>query len=219
MYILDHLPLILTLAFLEGILSVDNAIVLALQVRVLPPGLQKKALTYGIVGAILFRLFALSILGLLMKWTWIKWVGGGYLIWVSGRHLLKPKSNHESAEPSVVASFWKTVLLVELTDIAFAVDSILAAVALSNEFWVVFLGGVMGMILMRFASGVFVNLLKQFPQFEFAAYRMVFLIGLKLCVDGMKLPHCDFNSLENPAFWIFWGLLALCFLSGFRKKV
>jgi hypothetical protein len=79
------------------------------------------------------------------------------------------------------------VLIIELTDIAFAVDSILAAMALAgsrdDKLWVVVSGGLLGVILMRFAAAIFVGLLDRFPRFEISAYLLVAVIGLKLVID------------------------------------
>lgn len=205
------------LVFLEGILSIDNALVLALLARHLPKEQQKKALTYGLFGAVFFRLIALAFATYLMKWRWVKFVGGGYLLWISIQHLFFSKQDENSPQAKK-AGFWKTVFIIELTDIAFAVDSILAAVALSNKFWVVFTGGFIGVILMRFAASVFLKILDRFPNFETAAYLLVLIIGSKLILEGLKLPWIDFHSSAHPAFWIFWGLMLCGITYGFRPK-
>lgn len=207
------------LAFLEGILSIDNALVLALMARHLPKEQQRKALTYGLAGSVVFRLASLTIVSHLMRWTWVKFVGGGYLLIVGGSHLIKRANGDDlSKAPSKKRGFWATVALIELMDIAFAVDSILAAVALTNKFWIVFTGGMMGVLLMRFAASGFLALLHRFPNFETTAYLLVTVIGAKLVVDGFHFPGVDFHSASSPAFWIFWGMMLLSLLFGFRRK-
>jgi len=210
------------LVFLEGILSIDNALVLALIVRSLPKHLQKRALTYGLAGAVVFRLIAISLATYLMQWTWVKFVGGGYLLYLSLHYWWTSrrdkKEEQEDLARSVPRSFWMTVLIVELTDIAFAVDSILTAVALTTDTWVVMTGGFLGLLMMRFAAAIFIGLLEKFPRFEPTAYLLVFIIGVKLIVDGIHFPGVDFHSFRNPAFWIFWGSMALCLGYGFTKR-
>ena len=220
---LNDLAAIGFLIFLEGVLSIDNALVLALIVRTLPVEQQKRALTYGIAGAIAFRVVAISMATFLMRWWWVKFLGGGYLLYLSLHYFwTKNKGEEDQKGPKRKArSFWGTVIVVELTDIAFAIDSILTAVALSNKLWVVISGGVIGLVLMRFAASVFIRLLERFPRFEPTAYLLVFLIGVKLLIDGFHFPHVDFHDTKNPAFWIFWGSMALSLLFGFtnnRKK-
>jgi len=127
-----------------------------------------------------------------------------------------------------------TVLVIELTDIAFAIDSILAAIALVGsapaahagthpKLWVVLAGGMLGVVLMRYAAVVFIRLLERFPRFEEAAYLLVILIGAKLLVDwglnSAEHPHrVDFHSPGSPAFWAFWILMVACFCVGFLPK-
>ena len=216
---LQDLAIVLLLAFLEGILSIDNALVLALLARKLPEEQRKKALTYGLMGAVIFRLIALSLATYLMKWTWVKFVGGGYLVFVALQHLISSKSpeSDPSKGPPGINQFWKAVLLIELTDIAFAIDSILAAVALSNKFWIVFTGGLIGVILIRFAASLFLGLLEKFPRFEKVAYQLVLWIGLKLLVDAFHFSGVNFHSPNSPAFWIFWGGLLTLVGSGFYR--
>lgn len=210
------------LIFLEGILSLDNALVLALIVSPLPEALRKKALLYGIVGAIVFRIVAISLASHLIEMNWVKFVGGGYLLYLSCdfafKHFTKTLEQEKAEEKAKHRSFWMTVIVVELTDIAFAIDSILTAVALTKKVWVVITGGVIGLFMMRFAASIFIKLLEKFPRFEATAYMLVFLIGAKLVIEGFHLPYIDFHSPSHPAFWIFWGIMMLSFLSGFFKK-
>ena len=207
------------LTFLEGILSLDNALVLALIVTHLPKELQKKALIYGVWGAIIFRTIAVFFATYLMYWNWIKFVGGGYLLflaiqyWISGKESEKKKK-----EFTKHSGFWKTVIIVELADIAFAIDSILTAVALSNKIWIVLTGGIIGLLLMRFAASYFIQLLEKFPRFEDTAYILIFIIGFKLILEGFHFSFLDFHSSSTPEFWGFWILMLLGFLFGFTRK-
>lgn len=215
----QDLLLIPVLGLLEGLLSIDNALVLALQVRGLPEAQRRKALTYGLAGAVVFRLVALYLITSLMKWTWVKWVGGGYLVFIALKHLLSRKEEDDPhALGKVTQNFWKTVVMVELTDIAFAMDSILAAVALTDKIWIIFVGGFIGIIMIRYAATAFTKLLDRFPGFEAAAYYLVALIGFKLILEAVHVEGWDFESPSNPAFWVFWGLMAICLGAGFVRK-
>jgi YkoY family integral membrane protein len=210
---------ILFLIFLEGILSIDNALVLAVLARDLPKEQQKKALTYGLIGAVVFRLIALSLVTKLLAWNWVKFVGGGYLVFLAIKHFFfGEKSESEKKREKSPRNFWTVVALIELTDIAFAVDSILAAVALSNKFWVVFTGGILGVVMMRFAASIFIVLLNKYPNFENTAYLLVLVIGAKVILEGLRLPGIDFHHASAPSFWIFWSIMFACVLYGFMPK-
>jgi YkoY family integral membrane protein len=273
------------LIILEGVLSIDNALVLGLLAKRLPKHQQKRALTYGLVGALVFRIIAIATATFLLQWTIFKLLGGGYLIYVAVKHFFfdahDPEKEHirigpdghpilvdettgreltkaeeeqeiESRTPAPTevlekvvrsrktAAFWPTVFVIEMTDIAFAVDSIVAAIgvvgrpptghpegATHPKLWVVVLGGFLGLILMRFAAVLFIKMLDRFPRFETAAYLLVVIIGLKLCIDwaGNKFfstpqnEHpVDFHSPSSPAFWIFWVAMILSFAVGFLPK-
>lgn len=213
------LPIIGLLIFLEGILSIDNALVLALIVRELPPQQHKRALSYGLIGALAFRTLAIVAAAFLMHMRWVKFVGGAYLCYLAFDYFYASATHADKQSRYVKKrSFWMTVLIVELTDIAFAVDSILTAVALTQKIAVVLTGGIIGLILMRYAAVVFIDLLKRFPRFEVTAYALVAIIGIKLVIDGFHLPHVDFHESSSPAFWIFWLSMALTLGFGFIPK-
>jgi YkoY family integral membrane protein len=240
---LRDLAVIGVLVVLEGILSLDNALVLGLLARPLPKHLQKRALTYGLVGAFVFRIVAVVLATWLMQMRWVKLAGGGYLIYITLEHFIFSHGKHPEAADAQLApdgallagsstgdarprgqpGFWSTVAAIEMTDIAFAVDSILAAVGLvadRTKTWVVIIGGMLGVVLMRGAAVLFIKLLKRFPRFELSAYLLVLLIGTKLTLDwalnkDSKRPTLDFHHPGSATFWIFWGLLLICLLVGF----
>jgi YkoY family integral membrane protein len=231
---------IVTLVFFEGLLSIDNALVLALLARRLPEALRAKALTYGLGGAFVFRFIMIGLAQYLLQWRVVKLVGGGYLLWISLRYFFfeEPKpsgDDHEGAPPvGRETGFWTTVALIEVTDVAFAVDFILAAIALVGnapvghvglhpKYWVVVTGGMIGVMLMRIAASMFIRLLERFPRFETSAYLLVLVIGTKLLVDwavnsAQQPNRADFHTPSSPLFWAFWSLMAICIGIGFVPK-
>ncbi len=226
-----------TLAFLEGLFSADNAIVLALMVRHLPKRDQRSLLMWGLWGAVVFRFIALVFAAFLIKFWLFKVIGGAYLLYLAISHFVSPDDDH--AESSGVSpgsdrrrwqrfmrGFWGTVISVTLTDIAFSIDSILAAVTMSEGFparfgdngklFIVFTGGVLGIITMRFAVRYFLILLDRFPGLAEGAYCLVAWIGLKLLVSGLHQakyndqPLIDFHMPE----WLFWvGMILIALIS------
>jgi YkoY family integral membrane protein len=202
---------ILFLVFLEGILSFDNALVLAVLANKLPEADRKKALTYGMWGAIGFRFLALGLLVFLLQSIWIKFVGAGYLFYLAGDHFFGSDSDDDAKEGHT--SFWKTVLMVELTDIAFSSDSILASVGVSHDFWVVFTGGMLGIIMMRVAAILFIRLLQIFPGLETSAYVLIAIIGGKLLAEGCGV-NCDVSEIRG----LFMALGGFALASGFLPR-
>ncbi len=205
---LHNFFIVLTLVALEGLLSADNALVLAILVKHLPRQQRKKALRYGIWGAFIFRLIAILLAKELRRFWPFRLLGGLYLCYVSITHFLSRDTEEPELAEVSQKGFWGTVVAVELTDIAFSVDSILAAVAMSDKVWVVYLGGVLGIITMRFVAGGFLRLLDLFPRLETAAYLLVAWIGVKLCLETF--------DIRFPT-WLFWGVMFVLFASGFLK--
>lgn len=265
--------IVLILVLMEGILSVDNALVLGMLARRLPKSQQSRALTWGLIGAFVFRLAAIAFIGQLLQWHWAKLLGGLYLLYVALKYFvvearekseesivespeggptlvdantgkpLAPASELAELEARTVVpipdadetditgpvgkkypSFWLTIISIELTDVAFAVDSIFAAMAFippmpqgKSKLWVVFTGGFLGVILMRYAAVAFIKLLEKFPRFELSAYLLVTVIAGKLLAEYFFL-QLNFHSLKTTEFWVFWVLMTLSFSSGFVPK-
>lgn len=197
--------IILNLFILESLLSIDNAAVLAVMVKNLPPRQQKKALRYGLGGAYFFRGLCLLIASYLIKIIWLKIVGGLYLIYLVYGHYTKANDTIEEASSPKdsrifkVASriglnqFWATIILVEIMDLAFSLDNVFAAVALTDNFYLIMAGVFMGILAMRVVAGWFVTMLAKYPSLEDSAFVVIALLGLKLVLTGV----IDYTSLET----------------------
>jgi len=205
--------LIGTLVVLEGLLSADNALVLAVMVKHLPEEKRKKALFYGLIGAYVFRFIAIGIGMFLIKLAWVKVLGALYLAWLSVKYFIdKRKGNAEEEEAHgmnqnsvlfrMFGVFWGTVAMVELMDIAFSVDSVLAAFGVSNEVWILLLGGMLGILMMRGIDGVFLKLLERIPELETTAYILILIIAAKmlLSVIHIEISHTVFFIILVVAF-------------------
>lgn len=171
---------LINIVLLEVILSIDNAAVMATMVKKLPQELQKKALTYGIIGAYFFRGLALVFASLLLSISWLKIVGGLYLFYI-GVKSLYTKSEEEVKSSS--HSFWGAVLSIEIMDLVFSIDNVLAAVSFTKNFNLILLGVFVGILGIRFATSKFINIINQNPQIEKIAYVVVSSLGLKLVLS------------------------------------
>ena len=179
------ISVILILIVLEVILSADNALILGVLVQKLPVHLRRKALLYGILGAYVLRGLALLFAALVIKLWWVQALGAAYLLYIALKHFLKPEEAH--APPpleATAAQFWKVVAQVELMDLAFAVDSVLVAVALSDKLWVIYTGVFLGILAIRMLASLVVTLLDRYPRFKHLAYVVVGLAGVKLAIGG-----------------------------------
>jgi YkoY family integral membrane protein len=203
------------LVLLEGLLSADNALVLAVMVRHLPKSQQRRVLFYGIWGAVGFRILALSLSSILLTFWYCKVIGGAYLLYLAISHFIRPEDSNQSQESKPtrwLRGFWGTVTSITLADIAFSIDSILAAVAMAVGFparfgdrgklSIVFVGGVLGIITMRFVVRYFLILLERFPGLEEGAYYLVAWIGLKLSISGFHQGGYLGYEIPEGLFWL-----------------
>jgi YkoY family integral membrane protein len=206
----------LNLVLSEGLLSFDNALVLAILVSHLPQdrsyklgpfemSIQQWALTAGIFGAYFFRVIAIGLGTYLIQFWTLQLIGGGYLLWLAYEHFFVGE-DEESQMTAYGKGFWGTVIKVELMDIAFSIDSILAALGISKRVWIILLGGMLGILFMRLVAGVFVRLIERFPLFKHTGYALVALIGYRL-VSEVDWIHFSkfFDSLGSVGV----GLLVL----------
>jgi YkoY family integral membrane protein len=182
---------ILNLILIESLLSVDNAAVLATMVRDLPKTQRKKALRIGIILAYIFRGACLLFASILMKISWLKLLGGGYLLYIF-IHFFYKKLKKELAieEPKTagrkvkfLSPFMSTVLMVEIMDLTFSIDNVFAAVAFTDNIVLVCIGVFIGIIAMRIVAGYFVRLMEMFPFLDTLAFVIIGMLGIKLCLS------------------------------------
>lgn len=249
--LLEYGWVLLVLIALEGLLAADNALVLAIMVKHLPERERKKALFYGLAGAFVFRFASLFAISFLVDVWQVQALGALYLLFIAGNHIFRKLIVNKGRTAAVVgpdkdkkqSGFWMTVFKVEVADIAFAIDSILAAVALAvalptttlpaiggmdgGHFIVIFLGGFIGLLVMRFAATLFVKLLESRPLLEITAFFIVGWVGVKLAVHTLAHPavHVVSHDWAESTAWklIFYAVLLIIavtgwFLSGGRSK-
>lgn len=199
---IDILSALFILIMMEGILSVDNALALAVIVKHLPEEQQKKALVYGIWGAYAFRAIALLLGVFLIKLWFIKLAGALYLLHMAYVHFFGKEDEGETSNDSS-KGFWRTIIAVELADIGFSIDSIVATLGVSDSFWVLFTGGCLGILMMRYCASIFIKLLKKYPEFENTAFVLIALIGAKLLltVFNIHIPELMFYGLMGATFF------------------
>jgi len=210
----SFIVIVLQLIFLEGILSIDNAAVLGAMVTPLSEhepipwpkrltgfghavnkllGPQRTAaLKVGLIGAYAGRGIMLVAASYIIQNPWLKLIGAAYLIKLALDDLSAhgySGGDETSGRPVQVRTFWSTVLAVELMDLAFSLDNVVAAVSLSDKLWVVMLGVAIGIVLMRFAAGVFSKVIEKAPILKTAAYILVLNIGVELLIEDLGHVH------------------------------
>ena len=203
------LAIIGNLIIIESLLSVDNAAVLATMVMDLQPRERDKALKYGIFGAYFFRGLAMIFASVLLKFWFLKPLGGLYLLYLvygywKGKQtetkeddIIDKKSNWlYRATVGSLGSFWATVALVELMDMAFSIDNVFAAVAFTPNIILVCVGVFIGILAMRFIAQWFVKLMEKYNFLETAAFIVIAILGIKLTLSLFEhfYPESGFSK-------------------------
>jgi len=212
------------LVVLEGLLSADNALVLALMILGLPRRDQKKALRYGLVGAFGFRIAATLLATQLIRISWVQLLGGLYLLYLSYQHFFRSGTAAERSTPRTATAWlgmtalWATVVKVELVNIAFSVDSILVAVAMSKKIWVVLAGGLLGIVAIRVVIAQLLAIVRKYPAIVDGAFIIIAWVGVKLLVEYLRMAGYVRFAIDK---WFSFALIAAIFLLSYlyaRRK-
>lgn len=218
--------IIFSLVMIECLLSVDNAVVLAAQTRVLPTlKEQEESLFYGIWGSYLFRFLIIGIGTYLINFWEIKVIGAAYLIYLVYRFFHSRYSGRKRRKIRTSADrltgrkrFWAVVAQIEFMDIIFSVDSVLASLAISPNPVIVLIGGLIGIACMRGVAEVIMKLMRKIPELEPMAYALIFVIAIKLF---LTIPAIDIE-IPSQIFGMFMlAVFAITIIIHFirRKRV
>ncbi len=216
--------IILSLVLIECLLSVDNAIVLAAQTRVLPTlKEQEESLFYGIWGSYLFRFLIIGIGTFLINFWEIKVLGAIYLMYLSyrffknqltGQHHRRQRKSH-AAGLTGRKRFWAVVAQIEFIDIVFSIDSVLASLAVSSSPVIVLIGGFIGIACMRGVAEIIMRLMRKIPELEPMAYVLIFLIAIKLF---LTIPMIDIEIPSGQFVIFIVGVFIATFIVHFIRN-
>ncbi|TVQ17946.1 MAG: DUF475 domain-containing protein [Leptolyngbya sp. DLM2.Bin15] len=210
---LDTLLLLLVLIALEAVLSADNAIALAAIAQGLgSPEEQRKALNIGLVAAFTLRVVLILTATWVVQFWQFELLGAAYLLWLVFQYFRSDDEDgsHHHHGPRF-ASLWQAIPMIAVTDLAFSLDSVTTAIAISQERWLVLTGGAIGVLTLRFMAGLFIRWLDEFAYLEDAGFVTVGLVGMRLLI---RVINPDFV----PPEWIMVMLITGLFAWGFSKR-
>ena len=233
--------IVVQLIFLEGLLSIDNAAVLGAMVAPLPldegvpwpkwlagvghrldPILgaqQDAALKVGLLGAYAGRGLMLLVAHQIVRYPWLQLLGGAYLVYLGIEHLglsdAEAAAHDRPGMTPEAPGFWQVVLMVELADLVFSLDNVVAAVALSDHILVVLAGVALGILALRWAASYFAIMVEKEPILQDAAYLLVLVIGLRFCLEHFF----EFEIAPTVQFGVSIGILALALVYAHWKPM
>jgi YkoY family integral membrane protein len=210
---LETPAILIVLIALEAVLSADNAIALAAIAKGLPNEADReKALNLGLVVAYVLRMTLILTASWVNSYWQFQILGAAYLLWLTYKHFANSAEADNGKEVSEYDSLWQVVPIIGITDLAFSLDSVTTATAISNNTWLVLAGGTAGVITLRFMAGLFIRWLAEYANLEDAGYITVGLVGLRLATRAIQ-PNLV------PPEWVTIVLIAGIFLWGFSRKV
>ena len=204
--------LLLVLIALEAVLSADNAIALAAIARNLDnQKLQKNALNLGLVIAYAFRILLILTATWVIQFWQVELLGAAYLLWLVFDYFTSEETETDNQQGIRFNSLWQAVPMIALTDVAFSLDSVTAAIAVADETWLVLLGGAIGVLTLRFLAVLFIRWLKEYTYLEDAGFLTVGLVGLRLLIRAV-------NPEWVPPEWLMFIAIAGLFAWGFSQR-
>ena len=205
--------ILIVLIALEAVLSADNAIALAaIAQSIKEPKLQRKALNIGLIGAYILRMTLIFAATWVVKYWQFELLGAAYLIWLVFNYFFTSDADEDPEVHKLgFSSLWQIIPTIAITDLAFSLDSVTTAIAVTEETWLIITGGTIGIITLRFLAGLFIRWLEEYTYLEDAGFITVGFVGLRLFLKAV-LP-----DLILPE-WITIAFVAICFTWGFSKR-
>lgn len=209
---IETFVVLLILVALEAVLSADNAIALAAIASGLDDKkLQRQALNFGLVAAYVLRISLILTATWVIKYPLFEFLGASYLLWLVFEHFKsEDEEDHQHHGPKFT-SLLQAIPIIAVTDLAFSLDSVTTAIAISDKIWLVIVGGTIGVITLRFMAGLFIRWLQEYVHLEDAGYITVGFVGLRLLVRAIQ-PELV------PPEWAMIVAIALVFIWGFSQR-
>ncbi|MBC5796521.1 MAG: TerC family protein [Sphaerospermopsis kisseleviana] len=208
----EALIVLLILVFLEAVLSADNAIALAAIAQGLEnQKLERQALNIGLVFAYVLRITLLLTATWVQKFWQFELLGAAYLLWLVFQHFTSQEDEDHHHHGPKYSSLWQVIPVIAFTDLAFSLDSVTTAIAVSQETWLVLTGTTIGIVTLRFMAGLFIRWLDEYENLADAGYITVAFVGLRLLIKVI-------NEALVPPQWIMVSAIAIVLTWGFSKR-
>ena len=206
--------ILIILIALEAVLSADNAIALAaIAQSIKDPKLQRQALNIGLIGAYILRMLLIVTATWVVRYWQFELLGATYLLWLVFNYFTDSDDETEEGKKHQLgfSSLWQVIPTIAITDLAFSLDSVTTAIAVTQETWLIVAGGTIGIITLRFLAGLFIHWLQEYTYLEDAGFITVGFVGIRLLLKAV-MP-----DLIIPE-WITIAFVSVCFAWGFSKR-
>ena len=199
---MEQVMALLTLILLEVVLGLDNVIFISIVAARLPQHQQKKARRLGLILAMVLRLALLGIISLILKLEGnlftvfgigisgkdiILILGGLFLLYKASTEIYHKMEGEEgdTSKNMKAKSFKSVIIQILLLDMVFSVDSIITAVGMVDELWIMYVSVIVSVTIMLFASEPISKFVNKHPAFKMLALSFLLLIGMSLIGEGL----------------------------------
>ena len=219
---------LLTLIALEVILGIDNVIFISILANKLPEHQQKKARRYGLLLAMVLRLGLLGVITFIMKLNndlftvfnqgisakdLILILGGLFLLYKSSAEIYHKMEGEEGNQTKNIkaATFAQVILQILIMDMVFSIDSIITAIGMVKEVWIMYVSVIVSVLIMLVAAEPISNFVNKHPAFKMLALSFLLLIGFALVSEGF--------GIEIPKGYIYFSMAFSMLVSIFQMRM
>ena len=219
---------LLTLIALEVILGIDNVIFISILANKLPANQQKKARLYGLLLAMVLRLALLAMIAWIMKLNddlfrlfnqgisakdLILILGGLFLLYKSSAEIYHKMEGEQGNKSKKIkaATFAQVILQILIMDLVFSIDSIITAIGMVDEVWIMYVAIIITVLIMLVAAEPISNFVNRHPSFKILALSFLLVIGFALVSEGF--------GIEIPKGYIYFSMAFSLMVSIFQMRL
>jgi predicted tellurium resistance membrane protein TerC len=219
---------LVTLIALEVILGIDNVIFISILANKLPANQQKKARLYGLILAMALRLALLAVISFIMKLDndlfrllnqgisakdLILILGGLFLLYKSATEIYHKMEGEQGNQSKKIkaATFMQVIIQILIMDLVFSVDSIITAIGMVKEVWIMYVAIIVTVLIMLVAAEPISNFVNKHPAFKMLALSFLLLIGFALISEGF--------GIEIPKGYIYFSMAFSMLVSIFQVRM
>jgi YjbE family integral membrane protein len=217
----EFLSALAAIIVIDLVLAGDNAIVIALAARSLPAALQKKAILWGTVGAIVVRASMTLVVVWLLMVPGLRFLGGLALVWIACK-LLVPKREKEGIHATPVDNFWSAMKTIVIADALMGLDNVLAvAGAAKGSFLLVVLGLLISIPIVVWGSTLILKWVDRFPAIIYIGAGVLAWTAAQMMLhEPLLIPHLHERDLLKASAYlvVIGGVLLAGFLAERRQR-
>ncbi|WP_066060109.1 YjbE family putative metal transport protein [Robertmurraya korlensis] len=208
---------ILAVIGIDILLSGDNAVIIALSVRKLPIHLQNKVIFWGMLGAIVLRIIAATLIVNILEYSFIQAIGGIILCGIAFQMMVQKE---ETQNIQTSNHFWGAIKVIAISDLTLSIDNVIALASVSKGITAIILGIFISIPIIIFGSKFLLRLMERFPIIIYVGSGLLVFAACKMILEDRGIKFLVNYIPEFYNFWIAIGLgITSVFIGLIRNKI